>query len=83
MKIRAVRAFVWEGRPVDIGDVLEVTPFQAHALCGPYRRCVPVEGEELPPAPGSAAASEIVTGDPHVQHNDPREPHARDPRGAA
>ncbi|WP_291990443.1 hypothetical protein [Luteitalea sp.] len=45
-----MRSFVWHGpRDVDVGEVLDVPPRDAHILIAAYQYCVPVDEEPVSP----------------------------------
>jgi hypothetical protein len=67
MKLRCVRGFRRNGEGVDVGQVLDVDPRDAHVLVHGYGYCVFVDDGEAPESPVA-----MTTSDPVVQHNDPK-----------
>lgn len=64
-RVRAVKSFVWHLRDVDVGEILDVAPREAFLLVEAYKDCEAIDG--MPEAPIA-----MTSGDPFVQHNDPK-----------
>lgn len=67
MRVRTVRGFVWAGRCVEPGEVLDVSPVEAHRLIYGYGDAVALDDD----APSIPAAM-VTHGDPvNFQNGDP------------
>lgn len=68
MRVRTVRGFVWAGRCVEPGEVLDVSPVEAHRLIHGYGDAVALDGEDALSSP----AAMVTHGDPlNFQNGDP------------
>lgn len=61
--LRTVKSFVWNGRDIDAGEVLDVSDRDAFLLIEAYGYAVPIDDAPRPPAPSVM----VTQGDPVVR----------------
>ena len=61
--IRTVKSFVWSGRDIDAGEVVDVSDRDAFLLVHAYGYAVRVDEAPAPPAPSVM----VTSGDPAIR----------------